>query len=341
MEGKTLGTAGTGRSKTRLDGGDDGSVVGDETVGHAGSVEGKARIAVAVEEDEAAGGASAFGEEMDGLAGDEIGAGETARNVGGGVHAGFGAAEEIDGGFGEDHFHDGFAVAGAGDAAGFGVGVAAAANERGIADAAGKFATGAAGGSGGEEITIRVEGDGADGSLFVATVMLGGVRVFFALLPGGPLGFAHQFFRLTEVDSLFFREALRAIGDEHHVRTIFEDFAGDLNGVLYALQAGSGACAKRCAVHDDGVAFDAAVKIEMRAVTGVEDGIVLEDHDGGFDGVESGTAARKNGPAGSEGAMAAGFARVDGIVRNVPGAAMNNESRFHHKSIAEKKENGN
>src|SRR6267143_1644948 len=112
LEGKTLGTAGTGRSKTRLDGDDDGSVVGNEAVGHARSVEGEAGIAVAVEEDEAAGGASAFGKEMDGLAGDDIRSGEAARNVGGRVHAGCGAAEKIDGGFGEDHFHDGFAVAG-------------------------------------------------------------------------------------------------------------------------------------------------------------------------------------------------------------------------------------
>src|ERR1700741_5136352 len=101
-----------------------------------------------------------------------------------------GGAKRIDREFRQDDFHDGFAVAGARNAAGFGVGVAAAANKRGIADAAGKFAAGAAGGSGGEEIAIRVEGHGADGSLFMAAVMLRGVRVFLALLPGLPLGFA-------------------------------------------------------------------------------------------------------------------------------------------------------
>jgi len=39
-------------------------------------------------------------------------------------------AKKIDGGFGQDDLHDGFAVAGAGDTTGFGVGVAAAADER-------------------------------------------------------------------------------------------------------------------------------------------------------------------------------------------------------------------
>jgi hypothetical protein len=82
------------------------------------------------------------------------------------------------------------------------------------------------------------------------------------------------------------------------------------------------------------------LKIEMRAVTGVEDRIVFEDHDGGFDGVQSGASVRKDGPAGAERAMAAGFASVNGFVRNVPGAAVNNEGRFHDQRIAEKKENG-
>jgi hypothetical protein len=83
-----------------------------------------------------------------------------------------------------------------------------------------------------------------------------------------------------------------------------------------------------------------AVKIEVRAVTGVEDGVVFEDHDGGFDGIESGSTAAQDGPARSERAMAAGLARFHGFVRNVPRAAMNNKSRFHDRSIAEKKENG-
>src|SRR6266403_783228 len=92
---------------------------------------------------------------------------------------------------------------------------------------------------------------------------------------------------------------------------------------------GDSADAKRCAVHDDGVAFDAAVKIEVRAVTGVEDGGVFENDDGGFDGVKSGAAALQDGPTRSEGGMAAGFASFHGFVRNVPRAAMNNESRVH------------
>ena len=80
--------------------------------------------------------------------------------------------------------------------------------------------------------------------------------------------------------------------------------------------------------------------LKMRAVTGVENGIVFEDHNGGFNGVESGAAARKNGPASGESTMTPGLAGVNGFVRNVPRAAVNDERWFHEKSIAEKKENG-
>src|SRR5207302_4425350 len=196
---------------------------------------------------------------------------------------------------------------------------------RRIADAARKFAAGAAGGSGSEEASVGVEGHGADGSLLVAAVMLGGVLVGLAYHPGFALGFANQFFGLAQLDAVLFCEALSAFGDEHHVLGVFQNSARELNGILDTLQSGRRAGAQRCAVHDDGVAFDAAVQIKVRAVTGIEDGIVFEDHDGGFDSVEGGAAARKNGPAGSKSAVAAGLASVHGFVRNVPRAAVNDE----------------
>src|SRR5437879_12147339 len=109
---------------------------------------------------------------------------------------------------------------------------------------------------------------------------------------------------------------------------MLENLAGELNGVLDALQSGGSAGAKRCAVHDDGVAFDATVKIEVRAVTGVENRVVFEDDDGGFDGVKSGAAAVQGGPTRSAGGMATGFASFQGLVRHVPRAALNTQSRF-------------
>src|SRR2546421_554775 len=93
-------------------------------------------------------------------------------------------------------------------------------------------------------------------------------------------------------------------------------------------------------VINDGAAVDGQLNVRLRAVTDIEDGIVFEVHDGGFDSVEGGAGARKNGPAGSKSAVAAGLASVHGFVRNVPRAAVNDERWFHQESIAEKKENG-
>jgi hypothetical protein len=319
---------------------DEAAVGGDVPVGHARRIEREAGIAVAVEEDEAGGSMGAFGKEMDGFAGGERGAGSSARNVGRRVHADGGAAQKINGGFGEHHFHDGFAVAGAGNAADFRVGIAAAADQRRIANAAGKLAASPAGGSGGEEASIGVNGDGADGSLLVAAMMLGGVLVRLAFHPRFLLGFADQFLRFAKLDALFFRESFRAFGDQHHVRAVFQDSARELNGILDAVQIRRRSGAQRGAVHYDGVTFDVAVQIEVRAVAGVEDGIVFEHHNGGFDGVERRAASRKDGPARRKSAMAAGFASVNGFVRNVPRAAVNNQRWFHQQSIAEKMENG-
>src|ERR1700682_2747303 len=108
--------------------------------------------------------------------------------------------------------------------------------------------------------------------------------VLAAMQKGFPFGFADKFFRSAKRNTLLNGEALGAFADEHHVRTMLEDFAREANGVLYSLQVGGGAGAKRGAVHDDGVALHAAVEIEMRAEASVEDGIVFERDDGSFHG---------------------------------------------------------
>src|SRR6266566_4130524 len=83
--------------------------------------------------------------------------------------------QEVDGSFGHHDFHDGFAVAGTGDPAGFGIGVTATADQRGIADASRKFAASAAGGSRCKQISFPIDGHGSYGSLFVTAMMLGRV----------------------------------------------------------------------------------------------------------------------------------------------------------------------
>ena len=124
------------------------------------------------------------------------------------------------------------------------------------------------------------------------------------------------------------------------MRRFFEDGARGLDGIFDAMEAGNGAGAERGGVHDDGVAFDVAVEIEMRAVAGVEGGIVFEDGDRGLDGVEGVAAAGKNAPAGLKRAKAAGLAGVDGLVGDIPGTAVNDERGPWHVGINEHNRSG-
>ena len=67
----------------------------------------------------------------------------------------------------------------------------------------------------------------------------------------------------------------------------------------------------------------------MRAVARVEDRIVFEDRDGGFDGVEGVATIRQHRPAGTKSAETAGIAGVNRFIGNVPGTPVNNERRLH------------
>jgi hypothetical protein len=287
-------------------------------VGHPWGVEGQSGVAVFVEQDQATGAFAAFAEKLNsGLSG--TGGGRRSR------------AEKIAGGFGEDHAHDGFTETGGRDGAGFVVGVAAATDERGIADASGKLATGAASGSGGEESALIIESDSTNGTLLVSTMMFGGVRIDAATCPGFPFGRRDEFGGIAKRNALFESEFFGATGDEHHVGRFFKDGPGGLNGILQAAESGDGASFEGGALHDDGVAFDKAVEVEMRAVAGVEDRIVFEYGDGGFDGVKCQAPACEHGPAGAKSPQAAGFAGFDGVVGDVPGTAVDDESGSHEE----------
>jgi len=230
-------------------------------------------MAVFVEKDEAAGAFTAAGEELHG-------------GLRGAGWCRVRRPEKIGGGFGHDDAHDGFAVAGGRDASRFDVRITTTTNQRRVADAAGEFAAGAAGGGGGEEAPLLIERYGADGALLVAAMIFCGVGILLATEPGFALGGRDEVFGVAERDAVGTGEVFGAFGDEHHVRAFFEDSAGSLDGIFDAAEARDGAGAEGGGVHDDGVTFDVAIEGEMGAEAGIEDGIVFEDDDGGFDGIE-------------------------------------------------------
>jgi hypothetical protein len=71
-----------------------------------------------------------------------------------------------------------------------------------------------------------------------------------------------------------------------------------------------------------------AVAIQVRAETGVKCGIVLEDYDSGFNGIDRGAGTGQNFPTGLERAANSGAAVGDRFVRNIPSAAVNDKRGF-------------
>ena len=120
-------------------------------------------------------------------------------------------------------------------------------------------------------------------------------------------------------------ELLGAGADEVDVLALFEDEARGLDGVAEALDAGDAAGLHAAAIHEEGVELYAAIGGEEAAAAGVEGGIVFEDGDGGFDGVDGGTAAGEDGVSGFKGGADAGLVGLSGVGGDGPCTAMNEE----------------
>ena len=144
--------------------------------------------AVAIEEDQATGAAAALMEDARARLRHRI------RGVAG--------AQHLYRGFCQHHAHDCFAEPGAGNAAGFGVGVTAAADQRRIADATRVLAARAARGSAGDEPALRIDGYRADGAHGMVHVKFRGVAILAAAAPGGAFAIDGQFRGIAQRQAL-------------------------------------------------------------------------------------------------------------------------------------------
>src|SRR5580692_10963542 len=293
-------------------------------VGHARSVECGSGAALAIEQNQAATGVHAMREFAHAGIGNGLRERERASLLAMREQHPL-IVQKVSGHLGHHNLHDPFAVASAGNAAGFCVGIAAAADERRIADAAGKFAAGAAGGSSGEKMAVLVESDGPDSARFVAEMMFGGMRIAEAAAPGDAFAFVDQVFGRTKFDAMFFGEFFGTCCDEHHVLAVFEHAAREADGIVNVFDGCDCSGFQRAAVHEDGVELDVAVEIQVRAEASVESGIVFQNYDGGSDRINRGAAGGENFPSGFERALNSGAAIFDRFVGDIPGAAVDDQ----------------
>jgi len=120
-------------------------------------------------------------------------------------------------------------------------------------------------------------------------------------------------------------EVFRSFTDEVDVGTFLEDEAGGVDGIAQALNAGDASGFHAASIHEEGVELNAAVGGEEAAAAGVERGIVFEDGDSGFDGVEGCAATGEDFVSGDKSASNAGFVSGCGVAGNGPCSAVDEE----------------
>ena len=81
-------------------------------------------------------------------------------------------------------------------------------------------------------------------------------------------------------------KVIGAGADQHDVGRLLHDRAGERDGMARALHIGNRAGPHRLAIHDCGIELVGAIRRENRATTGVEERIIFEELDGGFDSIE-------------------------------------------------------
>lgn len=99
-----------------------------------------------------------------------------------------------------------------------------------------------------------------------------------------------------------------------------------MDGIAESFDAGDGPGFHAASVHEERVELDATVGGEEAATASVEGGIVFEDGDGGFDGVDGCAAASEDFVADFEGVTYAGFVRGSGVGGDGPSAAVDEQS---------------
>src|ERR1700719_4652575 len=107
------------------------------------------------------------------------------------------------------------------------------------------------------------------------------------------------------------------------MRAVTKNFSGGAHRVAQALDATDAAPAQGRAVHDESVELHFAISIQETAAAGIECLVVFKNNDSLFDRVESRAAAFQHAPSSGGCITHAAEVRLDHVIRNIPGAAVN------------------
>ena len=137
-----------------------------------------------------------------------------------------------------------------------------------------------------------------------------------------------QVFVAAKRDAMLGREALSPFGDKVHMRAVAQNFARRADRIGDALDTAHAAGAQSGAVHDERIELHLAVAIEKAAATRVEGLVVFHDDHSFLDRIERRSTAFEHPPARSHGVAHTVEMSFHHVIRNGPGAAMNDQNRI-------------
>src|SRR5580704_16497452 len=193
----------------------------------------------------------------------------------------------------EHQLHDGLAPSGGGSGRAEIVGIAAAADQRRVAETARSFIERAPGRGRSRDIAVAIERDSSDrivrdgGSeqIVAAGYGLGLICTQALDLPGDD-----QIFVAAESHAVLGGKALGTLRDKIDVRTVAKNFPGGTNRIAQALDATDAPAAQRPAVHDKSVKLHLAIAVQETAAASVKRLVVFKNDNGFFNRIESGAA---------------------------------------------------
>jgi hypothetical protein len=141
---------------------------------------------------------------------------------------------------------------------------------------------------------------------------------------GKALAFAveNEFGVVDEGHAVGVGKALRAFSHEVDVGTFLKDEACGVDRIAQVFDAGDAAGFHAASVHEEGIELNAAVGGEEAASSSVEGGIVFEDGDGGFNGIDGCAAAGEDFVTDFEGVAHAGLVSGSSVGGDGPCSAM-------------------
>ena len=146
---------------------------------------------------------------------------------------------------------------------------------------------------------------------------------------GEPLAFAihHQLCVVDESDSLRLGKLLGSLSYKVDVRTLIQNQPCGVDRITQALDAGDSAGTQVGAIHEQGVHLNAAIARKEAAEPRVEGIVIFKNSDCLFDGVESlGSGVEQRIP-GRESLGHAVLVSLHHVVRDIPGAAVDQKNR--------------